>query len=59
MQYEYRIYDQKDGINPDHEHELNWLGKQGWELVAIRKSDHYGHRFYFKRLVDEPKEDDE
>lgn len=50
-QFEYKVYDQKDGINPDSEYELNELGIQGWELVSIRRSDseYGGYKFYFKR----------
>jgi hypothetical protein len=49
--YEYQMYDQKDGINPDSVYELDELGWKGWELVAIRKSDSEfgGFCFYFKR----------
>ena len=50
-QFEYKVYDQANGINPDSEYELNELGSQGWELVAIRRSDseYGGYKFYFKR----------
>lgn len=52
--FEYKIYDQKDGVNPDDEVGLNYLGNKGWELVAIRKSDskYGGYCFYFKRLIE-------
>lgn len=49
--FEYKIYDQQDGVNPDDEYGLNFLGKEGWELCAITKShsEYGGLRFYFKR----------
>ncbi len=53
MKWEYNIYDEKDGVNPDNENELNYLGDLGWELVAIRRSDseYGGYRYYFKRQL--------
>jgi hypothetical protein len=54
MRYEYKTYDQKDGVNPDDEHELDYLSRKlSWELVAIRKGDspYGGYKFYFKRPV--------
>ena len=51
--FEYQIYDQTDGVNPDSRYELDELGEQGWELVAIRPSDRSvgGYKFYFKREI--------
>lgn len=52
--YEYKIYDTTLGINPDSEEELNFLGNEGWELVAIRESDSVikgFHKYYFKREI--------
>lgn len=49
--WEYKIYDDKDGVNVDDETGLNFLGEEGWELTAISKSHspYGGHRYYFKR----------
>jgi hypothetical protein len=57
IKYEYKIFDtgedHKDHSkgNPDSLYDLNWLGDQGWLLVAIRKSDgpYGGERYYFVR----------
>lgn len=54
MKYEYKIIeDQYDG-SCDNEYELNELGKEGWELCAIKVSHWTGNSFfYFKREIKE------
>jgi len=68
---EYRIYDEGDGINPDDVFELNELGAEGWQLVAIKEYTrvmgekgtrsewgHRCHRWYFSRWTFEPLSDE-
>lgn len=52
--WEYKIIDNALGVNPDDTVGLNYLGEEGWELVAVRKSDceYGGWKFYFKREVE-------
>lgn len=52
MTFEYKIFDLKDGVNPDSEHELNYLSRElSWELVSICSSYGMTRRFYFRRPV--------
>ena len=55
--FEYKIIEPNRDGSPDNEFELNGLGEEGWELVAIKKG-FINHNdtiyetdfFYFKRL---------
>lgn len=46
MKWEYRIEDSIGDIGMDD------LGFDGWELVAVTRTDSGVHSFYFKRLVE-------
>lgn len=60
MRWEYKIIDSAQGINPDSEDGLNYMGSTGWELTAIRRSDNPfgGYRYYFKRQTDSERSED-
>lgn len=61
MKWEYKIIDDAEGVNPDAEESLNFLGEEGWELCAILEYPvyrgspllHLGNwrKWYFKRQV--------
>ncbi len=44
MQWEYMTVEEK--LNPD---ELNRLGAEGWELVAVVSPAHFVLHYFFKR----------
>jgi len=50
MKWEYKILTRDDPC-PDSKKELNILGRDGWELVAIRRIYKLGLKWYFKRLL--------
>ncbi len=59
VQWEYKIIDDQVDGNPDNEWELNNLGLDRWELVAIKSVASGSTRWYFKRpLLAEKCEDD-
>lgn len=49
--WEYMIIKDWEHGNPDSEEDLNDLGKDGWELVAVKREEPIGYVWYFKREV--------
>ena len=49
--FEYKIINDGCGGSPDGEDELNMLGSEGWELVAITQEQLGNSKWYFKRRV--------
>ena len=53
MKYEYKVMKKNEFFEPENEHSLNTLGRQGWELIAIvpSKSKYDFDLYYFKRVI--------